>query len=420
MKHPVSLFALVATLPLIVASCQPGQDAQGQAAAPPPPPVTIANPIKQKITDWDEFTGRIDASESVRLFSQVTGYLQSIHFVDGSEVKKGQLLFQIDPRPFQAVLDQAKAQLEQARVRTELAKNEFERAAKLVEAKAISAEEFDNRSKNLREAEAGLKAAEANVSKAEIDVEYCSIKAPIDGRISRRLVDIGSLVVGGPMGATELTSIVALDPIYAYIDADELSVLRYQRMNREGNGHSNEENRVPCELALADSEGFPYKGVIDFVDNRLDPNTGTIQVRALFSNPKPERGQRELQPGYFARVRVPAGKEYEALLIDDKAIVSDQNMKLVMTIGEGNIVTPKPVVLGPVVNGMRVVRQGLTEQDKVIVNGLSKAFPGTPVTPTFANAEAAPDAQAQAPKEAPAPAKAPAPEAAKEASPAKE
>lgn len=370
---------------LLLASC-----GEPPAAAPmqmPPATVTVATATEQEVQDWDEFTGRIDASASVRLYSQVTGYLQSIHFVDGSEVKKAQLLFQIDPRPFQVIHDQAKAQVEQARVRQASAKTEFDRAKKLVETKAISAEEFDTRATALQDAEAGLKAAEAAVSKAAIDVEYCSVKAPMDGRIGRRLMDVGGLVVGGAMGATELASIVSLDPIYAYIDADEQSVLRYQRLNREGNGASKVEDRVPCEMALADSSGFPFKGVIDFVDNRLDPTTGTIQVRAVFENPLPKRGQRELQPGYFARVRVPASASYKALLIDDKAIVSDQASKMVMTVGEGNIVTPKPVVLGPLNNGKRIIRSGITTQDKIIVNGLSKAFPGTPVVP---QTEAAP------------------------------
>jgi RND family efflux transporter MFP subunit len=392
MKRPISLLAVAATL----AACKPAADPQAGMQAPPPPTVTVANPIKQKVTEWDEFTGRLEAAESVRLYSQVTGYLQSIHFQDGSEVKKGQLLFQIDPRPFQASLNQAAAQLDQSRVRLELAKNELDRASKLVEAKAISAEDFDTRSKALREAEAGLKVAQAAVDRAALDVEYCSVKAPMDGRIGRRLMDVGGLVIGGPMGATELGSIVSLDPIYAYIDADELSVLRYQRLNREGTGAAaKEEDRLPCEMALADSEGFPFKGVVDFVDNRLDPATGTIQVRAVFDNPKPPRGQRELQPGYFVRVRSPNGGAYEALLVDDKAVGADQASKVLMIVDENNIVTPRPVVVGPVINGKRVIREGLNETDRVIVNGLSKAYPGTPVTPVT-EAEAAATASAAA------------------------
>lgn len=397
MKQPISLLLLTAAL----ASCRPPAAETG-AAAPPPPTVTVANPTRQTITEWDEFTGRIDASDNVSLYCQVTGYLESVHFKDGSEVKKGDLLFKIDARPFQATLDQAKAMLEQARVKLELAQNELDRASKLVAAKAISAEDFDTRSKALREAQAGLQVAQANVDKAAVDVDYCTIKAPMDGRIGRRLMDPGGLVIGGPMGATLLATIVKLDPIYAYIDADELSVLRYQRLNREGNGHaSKEEDKVPCELALADSEGYPFKGVIDFVDNRVDPGTGTIQVRAIFDNPRPPRGQRVLQPGYFARVRVPGRGTYDALMIDDRAVGADQATKIVMVVGEGNIVMPRPVVVGPVIDGKRVIREGLTETDRVIVNGIAKAFPGTPVTPVVADSpppQTAPAAAAAAAK----------------------
>lgn len=365
----------------LVSCDQPGP-APEAAQALPPTPVTFAYPVKEIVTEWDEFTGRLEASESVTLFSQVTGYLESIHFVDGSEVKKGDLLFRIDARPFQAVLDQALAQLEQAKVRLELAKNEFDRADRLVKTKAISAEEFDTKSKAVREAEAGVRLAEAAVAKARLDVEYTEIKAPMDGRIGRKLMDVGGLVVGGPMGATELANIVALDPIYCYIDADELTVLRYQRLNREGNGQAMaQEDRIPCEMALADSEGFPFKGVIDFVDNRMDPSTGTIRVRAVFPNPLPPRGQRELHPGYFARVRVPGGGTYEALLVDEKAIGSSQAQKILMIVGEDDVVMPRPVTLGPVQNGKRVIRSGLKEGERVVVNGLAKIRPGMKVQP---------------------------------------
>ena len=367
--------------------------------APPPSAVTVAFPAKEKITEWDEFTGRIDAAESVMLFSQVTGYLQSIHFKDGSEVKKGDLLFQIDPRPFQAVLDQMLAQQEQAKVKLELAKSEFDRAAKLLDSKAISAEDYDTRNKAVREAEAGLRVTQAAVDKAKLDVEYTQIKAPLDGRIGRKLMDVGGLVIGGPMGATSLTSIVSLDPINCYIDADELSVLRYQKLNREAKGPDAKEDEIPCEMALANDEGFPHKGVIDFVDNRLDPNTGTIQVRAVFKNPRPDRGQRVLQPGFFARVRVPGQGAYEALVIDDKAVGSDQSQKVVMVVDDQNMVVPRPVKVGPVINGRRVIHEGLGEKDRVIVNGMAKVRPGMPVLPMT---EAEAKAQAQAPAGAPA------------------
>lgn len=383
MQRLINTFSLAAfcSATVLLTSCgNSGNDAAANAMQMPPTQVTIANPVQKNITEWDEYTGRLDASQSVNLYSQVTGYLESIHFRDGSEVKKGDLLFQIDPRPFQAVLDQATAQLEQARIKLELTKNEFERAKKLVDAKAISAEDYDTRAKAVAEAQAGLKVSQAMVDKAKLDVDYTKITAPIDGRIGRKLMDEGGLVIGGPMGATLLTSIVNLDPIYCYIDADELSVLRYQKLNREGKG-SGQEDRIPCEIALADSEGFPFKAVIDFVDNRLDTNTGTIQVRAVLDNPRPERGQRILQPGYFTRVRVPSGLAYDALLVDDKAIGTDQSTKVVMVVGEGNIVVPKPVTVGPLVEGLRVVRTGLTAEDKVIVNGIAKVRPGMPVAP---------------------------------------
>jgi len=347
----------------------------------PPAVVTVEHPAKQQVTEWDEFTGRMDATESVMLYSQVTGYLQSIHFKDGSEVKKGDLLFQIDPRPFQTVLDQAQAQLDQAKIKLELSRNELTRATKLLEAKAVSAEDFDTRSKGVREAEALVRVAQATVEKAALDVEYTQIKAPLDGRIGRKLMDVGGLVIGGPMGATVLTSIVNLDPIYCYVDADELTVLRYQRQNRDNKTKDIPDDQIPCELALADDTGFPHKGVIDFVDNRLDPNTGTIQVRAVFKNPKPERGQRVLQPGYFARLRVPGRESYETLVIDDRAVGTDQSQKIVMIVGDDNIVAPRPVTVGPVINGKRIIRSGITEKDRVILHITAKIRPGMPVQP---------------------------------------
>ncbi len=367
----------------------------------PPMAVTIAHPVKQKVVEWDEYTGRLDAVESVSLYSQVTGYLQSVRFKDGTEVKKGDLLFQIDPRPFQAVLDQATAQKERADVQLALAKSELERGTKLLEGKAISAEDFDKRTQTVRDAEATVRLAQATIDAAKLNVEYCEIKAPISGRIGRRLIDVGNLVVGGPMGATLMGSIVSLDPMYCYIDTDELSTLRYQKINRAGIAGA-KENEIPVEMALADEEGFPHKGVVDFVDNRMNPSTGTIQSRATFSNPKPERGLRVLQPGYFARVRVPGGGEKEVLLIDEKAIGADQAQKIVMVVGEGNVVMPRPVVVGSAIKGKRIVREGLTENDRVVVNGMARLLrPGMTVNP-MTEEEAA--KQAQQPPQGPPPA----------------
>ena len=391
-----SRYFLLALSPLLLTSCP-------EAPPPPMPPpavVTVTPPVKQKVTEWDEFTGRLDAAESVNLYSQVTGYLQSVEFVDGSEVKKGDVLFKLDARPFQAVLDQAQAQVEQASVKVELTRNEFNRAKGLLDSKAISAEDYDQKSKAVREAEAGLRVAQATAEKAKLDVEYCTVKAPMDGRIGRRLMDVGGLVIGGPMGATMLASIVSLDPIYCYVDADELCVLRYQRLNRDKSDPSNPENRILAEMALADDTGYPHKGVIDFVDNRLNPSTGTIQVRMVLPNPKPERGQRVLQPGYFARVRVPGQGSYDALMVDDKAVGADQAQKIVMVVDDKNIVMPRPVVVGPVINGLRVIREGISENDRVVVNGMAKVRPGMPVNPMTPE-EVAKATQAQAQGAAP-------------------
>lgn len=397
---------LCSALPLLgilgfLASCGKGPDSTA-ASAPQMPPtvVTVAPPMKKKIHDWQEFTGRIEAEKSVRLFSQVTGYLQSIHFKDGAEVKKGDLLFVIDPRPFQAVLDQAKAEFDRAQIKLELAQNEFERGKRLVESRAISAEDFDIRSQAVREAQASVKVAQAAVDVAALNVDYTQIKAPMDGRIGRRLMDIGSLVIGGPMGASELGSILSLDPIYCYVDADELSVLRQSKQVRE-NPKANGAAAIECELGIATDDGtFPHKGKIDFVDNRLDPSTGTIQTRAVFSNPKPAHGDRVLQPGFFARVKMKASHEYEALLVDDKAVGSDHAIRLVLVVGANNMVEQRVVEVGSVVDGMRVIKSGLKPDERVIVNGQSKVRPGMPVQPmTVAEASkaaAAPPATASA------------------------
>lgn len=347
----------------------------------PPTQVTVALPQKKKVHDWLEYTGRLDASESVRLYSQVTGYLHSVHFKDGAEVKKGDLLFVIDPRPFQASLDQAKAELDRNTVKLELAQNELLRGEKLVQSKAISVEDFDTRNKAVREAQASVKVAQAAVDVAALNLEYTQIKAPMDGKIGRRLMDVGSLVIGGPMGATELTNIVSLDPINCYVDADELSVLQQSKRVRENKDPSEAEAQVACELALATDEGFPHKGVIDFVDNRLDPNTGTIQLRAVLENPKPDKGQRVLQPGFFARVRVSGGEDYEALLVDDKAVGADHASRTVFVVNDQNIVQQKVVQVGPVIEGMRVIKSGLLATDRVIVNGQGKVRQGMPVQP---------------------------------------
>lgn len=347
----------------------------------PPPTVTVAHPSKQRVVEWDEYTGRLDAVKTVNLYCQVTGYLRKVNFKDGAEVHEGQVLFEIDARPFEAVRDQAAAQEERAKVQLALAKSEFERADKLRNANAISAEEFDKKNQAMREAEAAVRLASATVDAAKLNVEFTKVTAPITGRMGRRLMDEGGLVIGGPMGATLLGTLVSQDPIYCYVDADELSSLKYRRLNREGIFKDAQEDTIPCEMGLADDDGWPHKGLFDFVDNKLNPATGTIVARATFPNPKPERGTRVLQPGFFARLRVPSGPEHEVLAIDEKAVAADQAQKIVLVVDAKGIVQPRPVEVGPVVNGMRVIRSGLDEKDRVIVNGQARVRPGMAVKP---------------------------------------
>ncbi len=319
----------------------------------------------------------------VEVRARVSGYLQSIHFTDGAEVKKGDLLFVIDPRPYQAELDRSEADLNQAQTRLELAVNELGRAERLLKSKAISEEEADSRSKGKREAEAAIQSARASLEMARLNMEYTHVAAPISGRIGRKLITEGNLVNGSQGQSTLLTTIVSQDPMYCYFDADEHSILKYQQMAREGKGESIRDGKVVCELELANETGFPHKGVLDFVDNRVDPATGTLRVRGVFPNPAPDR---LLQAGYFARVRVPGSGRYTALLLPDAAIGTDQGQKYVYAVNDQDIVEYKLVKLGPVIDGLRVIREGVQSTNWVMVNGLMSVRPGAKVIPTRGSA----------------------------------
>src|SRR5258706_1473319 len=342
----------------------------------PPPTVTVSQPVQQEVTEWDEYPGRLEAVELVEIRARVSGYLQSIPFKDGSEVKKGDLLFVIDPRPFQAELDRAEADLKQAQTRLELAANELARAERLSLAKIISEEEADTRSKTKRQAEAAVQSARASVEAAKVNFDYAEIKAPISGRIGRKMVTEGNLVNGSQGQSTLLATIVSLDPIYCYFDADEPSVLKYQKLAREKKGGSAGEGPVACEVGLANEEGFPHKGVLDFVDNRVDSATGTLRVRGIFTNPGPDR---ILQPGFFARARVPGSAKYPATLIPEQAVGTDQGQKFVYIVDAQNTVLSRQVVLGPSFGPLRVVRNGVAPDDLVVVNGLMSIRPGMQV-----------------------------------------
>jgi RND family efflux transporter MFP subunit len=376
MKTPLNFGkgAGLALLLTLSAGCHRADDA---AKPPPPPTVSVSQPASREVKEWDEYQGRMEAVESVEVRSRVTGYLQSINFKDGAEVKKGDVLFIIDPRPYQAALDRAAAQVRQAQTKFELASNDFVRGERLLKARAISAEEADARHNAERTGESAIASAEADMEMAKLDMEYTRVTAPISGRIGRRMITEGNLVNGNQGEATLLATIVSMDPIYCYFDADERSIMRYQQLAHEGKGDDLRDGKVPCELALAGEEGFPHHGVLDFVDNRVDPDTGTMRVRGIFDNK-----DRLLQPGYFARVRVPGTAKYPALLIPDLAVGTDQGQKFVFTVSPTNTVEYKVVELGPIVDGLRVVRKGLDAADWVVVNGLMSVRPGAPVLPS--------------------------------------
>jgi multidrug efflux system membrane fusion protein len=343
---------------------------------PPPPKVTVSQPIVQKVVEWDEYTGRLEAVESVEIRARVNGYLESVHFEDGAMVKKGDLLFVIDPRPYQAELERAQAEHNRLEAKLELAVNDFKRADVLLKTKAISEEEFDTRSKAKREAEAAVEAAQAAVTTAKLNLDYTQITAPISGRIGRKIITEGNLVNGNVGQATLLTTIVSQDPIYCYVDTDERQVLKYQKLALEGKRVSARNEKVPCELALGNEEGFPHKGVIDFVDNRLDPNTGTLRARGVFPNP-----EGAMLPGLFARLRVTGSDEYEGLLVPDEALGTDQNQKFVYIVNPQNVVEYRAVKMGPLMDGLRVITQGLQAEDWVVVNGIQRVRPDMKVDP---------------------------------------
>jgi membrane fusion protein, multidrug efflux system len=349
--------------------------AEGPGARPIPA-VTAQQPVQREVVDWDEYPGRLEAVESVEIRARVNGYLQSAPFKDGAEVNKGDLLFVIDPRPYEAEVERTRANLKQAQARLELTSNELARAERLLKTKTISEEEADSRSKAAREAEAALQSARASLDTAQLNLEYTHITAPISGRIGRRLITEGNLVNGNQAMPTLLTTIVSLDPIYSYFDTDEGSALRYQKLAREQKGANFRAGEVPAELELANESGFPHKGTLDFVDNRVDPGTGTLRLRGVFRNPGP---QRVLQPGFFSRVRVPGSALYQGLLVPDPAVGTDQGEKFVYVVSDQDEVQRQAVQLGPLVDHLRVVRAGLGSNQWVVVNGMISIRPGMKV-----------------------------------------
>ncbi len=376
-KTMKSVLTLTSFAALMIASCHKPDNAAGGHFEMPPPGVTVSPPIQKEVQEWDEFTGRIDAAESVEIRPRVSGYVDKIHFKSGQLVKKGDLLVTIDPRPFQAILDRADAEVQRARTKLELSKKELDRAQKLIEAKAISTEEADTKSMTFREANDALRSAEAAVKAAALDVEFASVRSPIDGRVSREMVTAGNYVSGVAGFTTLLTTVVKFDPVYVYADVDESTFLRYQRLSSEGKATHLTDKQTPAEMQLEGEKNYPHKGHIESFDNRISGTTGSILVRAEFENK-----DGTLRPGTFVRMRLPAGPKYNALLLPEEAIGTDQGRKFVLTVNKENMTEYKPVEIGPLMGDQRIIRSGVTKDDSVVINGLAKVRPGMPVAPT--------------------------------------
>lgn len=349
---------------------------QSQPPQPPPLPVTVSQPLQRAVTEYDEYTGRFAAVESVEIRARVSGYLIGTNFRDGQFVNQGDLLFQIDPRPFQIALDQARAELQQAQARAEFAERDLRRAAELRQGRTLSEQVYDERLREDRQAKAALLQAQAAIRAAELNVEFTQIRAPVSGRTGRALVTEGNLVSGGTGDTTLLTTIVSLDPIYFYFDADEAAYLRYVRLARTGERPSSREFAQPVRVALGDEADYPHQGAMDFVDNVVDRGTGTVRGRALLANP-----DFLFTPGQFGRLRLAATGERPALLVPDEAIGTDQSRRYVLTVAEDGTVGLKTVTTGGLIDGLRIVREGLTETDWIVVKGVQRARPGGKVTP---------------------------------------
>ena len=360
-------------------------DKPPQQAAPAAPPVTVAQPVKRTVTDWDEFTGRFEAVEEVQVRARVGGFVTSVEFRDGAFVRAGDLLYVIDSRPFEAVAEQADGQLSDARAKAELAKRELDRALTLNQTQAVSDSIVDQRRQTLQAAHAAEMQAEGALKAAKLNIEFTHVMAPIAGRASRHLVSAGNLVQGSDGGATLLTSIVSLDPIYIYFDVDEATYLRNNKLWFEGKRPSSRDTPNPVQVTLAnETKPSPsHDGKMDFLDNRIDNSTGTLRSRAVIPN-----RDMSILPGQFGRVRLIGSSPYEALLLPDSAIATDQTRKIVFVVKADDTVEAKPVILGPLDDGLRVIREGLKPDDRVIVEGLQRARVGAKVSPHAAPAPA--------------------------------
>ena len=343
----------------------------GDETAPPPPQVSVAPVLERAVVPWDEYSGRVEAAETVEMRARVSGYIDRVAFAEGEEVQKGDLLFVIDQRPYRTAVAQAEARLAQARSEAQLAASQSARAGELAEVSAISREQHESRRAASAQAAAAVRGAEAALSAARLDLSFTEVRSPIDGRTGRAQVTAGNLALAD---ATLLTTVVSLDPVHVYFEADEQSFLGYQALARTGRRESGG-NAV--RVGLANEQGYPHAGLVDFTSNQADPGTGTISLRAVVPNP-----ERVFTPGLYARVQLQGASSASALLIDERAVLTDQDRKYVYVVGEGDQAERRDIVQGGMAAGLRVVESGLAEGDQVIVHGVQKVFfPGMPVAP---------------------------------------
>jgi RND family efflux transporter MFP subunit len=396
---PTTRAALLAAALLSISGCKkpPAQAPQG------PLPVNTITAIEKEVVEWDEFTGRIEAVESVEIRPRVSGYIIGIHFIPGPNVlvKKGDLLFTIDPRPYKAEFDRADAETKRAEAAMQLAQIDFKRADELRAKNTISSSEYDQKVAALNQAKASLAAASAARDAAHLSLEFTEIRSPIDGRISDERVTVGNLVQPGAGKEAVLTTVVSVDPLYVYVDADENRILKYIKLDDAGQRSTARKEKREAFMELANETGFPHAGYVDFIDNRLDPSTGTLRARAVFKNWNPL-----VTPGFFVRLRIAGGPSGRAVLIPDRVISSEQGLKYLFVVKPDSTVERRNLVVGSVIDGQRVVREGLKDGEQVISTRLQMLQPGMPVTPI-------PEANPVPATATPAPAAAQQPEAAK-------
>ena len=342
-----------------------------------PLPVNVVTVIEKEVNEWDEFTGRLEAVESVEIRPRVSGYITEVHIEAGAVIKKGDLLYVIDPRPYQADFDRAAAEFERMQAQLKLAQIELDRAKDLRSKNTISASEFDQKAATYQGSAAAAAAAEAAKNSAALNLEFTQIKSPIDGRVSDARITLGNLVQPGAGPESVLTTVVSVDPIYAKVDADENAILKYVKLSEEGKRVSARTAKIPAFVELGNETGFPHEGYIDFVDNRLDPGTGTVRARAVLKNWNPNL----ITPGFFVRVRVAGATSYRAALIPDKVISSQQGVKYVFVVKPDNTLERRNIETGTMFEGKRIVKSGLKDGDKVVSTRLQLIQPGMPVKP---------------------------------------